>query len=240
MSLEDRPPFGAGPGPGHRTRPAPGGPFDAPPMQAGRTPIVCGAVIALSVGLYLFEGLVLSGGNLVRPNHFGMLHGPDVQAGDLWRLVTHVFEHGDPLHLLLNMSVVMTLGMSFERATGSGLFAVISLITAMGSATLSLLFSFDVHMLGASGMILGWGGAILPIATQQARRALGTWLVQVAIISFLPGVSWQGHLGGFLFGLVCGLLLKLGPKTFWTLAPFLAIASVGAALAVTHPALHAP
>jgi len=240
MSLEDRPPFGADPGPGHGARPPPGGPFDAHPAQANRPPIVCGAVIALSAGLYLFEALVLPGGSFAQPNHFGMLHGPDVQAGELWRLATHVFEHGGLIHLVLNMSVVMTLGISFERSTGSGLFAVISLIAAMGSATVSLLFSFDVHMLGASGMILGWGGAILPIATQQARRALGTWLVQVAIISFLPGVSWQGHLGGFLFGLVCGLLLKLGPKTFWTLAPFLAIASVGAALAVTHPALHAP
>ncbi|HVE81422.1 MAG TPA: rhomboid family intramembrane serine protease, partial [Myxococcales bacterium] len=118
------------------------------------------------------------------------------------------------------------------------IFALVSFITAMGSATLSLLLSFDVHMLGASGMILGWGGAILPIATEQGRRSIGTWLVQVAIISFIPGVSWQGHLGGFLFGVLCGLLLKLGRPTFWKLAPFLAIASVGTALLATHSALH--
>lgn len=234
MSIEDRPPFGPGPGP------APEGPRAQNAGQwiqlSSRTPFICGAIIAASIGFYVLEALVL--GTPAQMNHIGMLHGPDLQRGELWRLATHVFEHGGLIHLILNMSVVVTLGTTFERSVGHGIFAVVSLITAMGSATVSLLFAFDVHMLGASGMILGWGGAILPIATTQGRRALSTWLVQVAIISFLPGVSWQGHLGGFLFGLICGFALKLGRKPFWKLAPFLAIASVGAALAATHTALH--
>ncbi|HEY8205885.1 MAG TPA: rhomboid family intramembrane serine protease, partial [Myxococcaceae bacterium] len=65
------------------------------------------------------------------------------------------------------------------------------------------------------------------------------WLLQVALIGFVfPRVSWQAHLGGFLFGLMCGYALKRGRDTFWALAPFLAIGAVGAALAATHSSLH--
>jgi len=199
-------------------------------------PFICWGIIAVSAAAFLLESFAPGLGG--ESKLYRTLYGPAVQGGQLWRLATHVFEHGGWLHLLFNMSVVYTLGMTVERALGHAIFAVISLVSAMGSAALSLLFSWDVYMLGASGMILGWAGAILPIATQQGRRTLGTWLVQVAIISFLPGVSWQGHLGGFVFGLLCGFLLKLGRPAFWKLAPFLAIASVGVALAATHPSLH--
>lgn len=232
MSVQDRPPFSPVPGP-QAPAPPPEPVEDEGPF---RRPWVCYAIIALSGGLYALETFVPGwGGEDQVPR---MLHGPAIQDGQLWRLFTHVFEHGSILHLVLNMSVVFSLGMPLERKLGHSIFAAISFITAMGSATLSLGLSFNVYMLGASGMIIGWGGAMLPIATREGRRALGTWLVQVALISFLPNVSWQGHLGGFLFGLPAGALLRLGRPMFWKLAPFLAIASLGAALAVTHPSLH--
>lgn len=229
MTIQDHSPF----------RPTPPGPEPAGPAEPARpalgpqrTPVVCWAIMGVCGLVFAYDTWVLHG------QHFGLLYGPAVQEGQLWRLVTHAFEHGGWLHLLLNMSVVYTLGMTFERAVGSARFALISAVTALGSATFALLFGFDSRMLGASGMILGWGGAILPIATEQGRRALGMWLAQVAIISLLPGISWQGHLGGFVFGLPCGFILRKAPGKFWQYAPLLVVAALGAALASTHPSLH--
>ena len=120
-----------------------------------------------------------------------------------------VFEHGDALHLLFNMSVVYTLGITLERGIGSLRFLALSLVTALGASAFALFFNFNVP----DGRRLRddprlGGGAMLPIATQQGRKDLDVWLVQVAVISLLPGVSWAGHLGGFLFGLPCGLALR--------------------------------
>ena len=82
-------------------------------------------------------------------------------------------------------------------------------------------------------MILGWAGAMIPISSAQGRRSLWIWLVQIAAISFiLPNVSWQGHLGGFLFGLPCGVALRYGTQVFRYVAPVLLFLSAAAAVVV--------
>ncbi|GAC1531572.1 MAG: hypothetical protein NVS3B10_26960 [Polyangiales bacterium] len=74
---------------------------------------------------------------------------------------------------------------------------------------------------GASGMILGWAGLIVPLLSRDNLARFGRFLLLNALISFLPGVSWQAHLGGFVAGLACGLLLRFQGKRFSTLAPVL-------------------
>ena len=85
-------------------------------------------------------------------------------------------------------------------------------------------------------MILAWAGALLPIATQSGRRQLGAWLLQVGIISLLPGVSGAGHVGGFLFGLPCGWAMRRPPAQFQVAAPILVfVAAVALYLAGRGP-----
>jgi membrane associated rhomboid family serine protease len=201
----------------------------APPTtvrERAPLPIVSGAVIAISALRFFLDLSTRDQGGTLPWE----LYGPAVQRGEWWRLFSYALEHGGVLHILFNMSVVWTLGIPLERVLGSIRFLVISLATCLGSAAVSLFFAFNAHMVGASGMILGWAGAMLPISTQAGRRQLGTWLVQVAIISFFPHVSWQGHLGGFLFGLPFGFALRAGPRLFWLFAPVLLAGSFVIAL----------
>lgn len=155
----------------------------------------------------------------------GLLYGPLVRQGEWWRVLLTILAHGGPLHLALNMSVVWTLGRALERAIRTWRFAVLSLGCALGSALFVLIFAYDKPTLGASGMILGYAGAMLPIATRSGRRQLGTWLLQVAVLSLLPGISWQGHLGGFLLGLPFGWALRGGASRFRVAAPLLLFAA---------------
>lgn len=219
MALRDpQLPLGPGPGepppepPPHLREPAP------PPAYVSWT------LLLGSVGWYLAQLALAAQARGPAPSV--SLYGPDVYAGEWWRVLLWVFEHGGPVHLLFNMSAVWTLGRVLEAGVGPFRFAVTTLVSALGAALFVLLFNFGQHTVGASGAILGWAGAILPIATRHGRREISTWLVQVALISLLPGVSWAGHLGGFLFGLPCGWAMRgRDPARFHTAAPILVFVS---------------
>jgi membrane associated rhomboid family serine protease len=182
-----------------------------------RLPWVSWGIIAACVAVFLAEYLLH-----LDLYSWGALYGPFVRDERQWyRAVSTVFVHGGALHLVLNMSVVWTLGSQLERAIRSWRFLLVSIVTMLGSAAFVLWLGPAVPTVGASGMILGWAGVILPIATSEGRRSIGFWLLQVAVISLLPFVSWQGHLGGFVFGLPCGLLLRNHGRYFTLGAPVL-------------------
>lgn len=217
MALQDRQILEPPPG-------TPAGPPPGPPPRLPLAPVSIG-IIAVCVAVYLAETLggigesIVEGGRTLGTLQYGALYGPKVAAGEWWRVLATVFEHGSLLHLAFNMSVVWTLGQVLERSIGSARFALVCVITALGASAMTLFFAFDHPTVGASGMILGWAGTMLPVSTKQGRRSLGIWLIQVVAISLLPGISWQGHLGGFLAGLPCGFALAGGPMRFRWASP---------------------
>ncbi len=222
--------------------PGPERPTESPtPPVRQPWPPVCAAVLVGSVALYLFDAFLSpeQGSLLVGAQgalfQWAALYGPLVQEGQYWRALSCVFVHGGLIHLGFNMSVVYSLGMPLERGIGSGRFLAISLAAALGASAFALLFNFNVPTVGASGMILGWGGAMLLIATREFRRSLLFWLAQVLVISFLPGVSWAAHLGGFLFGLPMGFALRLGNRVFVRAAPLLLAITVAVVYIAANP-----
>lgn len=192
------------------------------PQRMPPTP-VSWALVGASVIVFL------AGGALPDVAARGVLHGPLVFRGEWWRVFTFLVTHGGALHLLFNLSAVWTLGRVLESGLGSVRFLLASVIGGVGSAALILLVNFETRTVGLSGMILCWLGVLLPIAKPSARRQLLLWLMQIAVISLLPGVSWAGHLGGLLSGLPLGISLRFGPKAFSRAVPV--VAFVVAALA---------
>ncbi len=190
------------------------GPSRPPPQPLPFTP-VCWAIIGLSVAMF---GL---GQVWPEVHDAGVLYGPAVRAGEWWRIATFLVTHGGIIHLLFNMSAVWTLGRVLEANIGSARFLLLSAIGGVGSACFVLWLNPLTPTVGASGMILSWLGAMLPLATKSGRSQLLMWLGQTALISLLPGVSWAGHLGGVLFGLPCGFALARGPAVFRYAGPVL-------------------
>jgi len=217
--------------------PTAGPPREAPPAApAARQPLppFCTAVIATCVAVFVAQ---LLGLQVFAWQHWA-LFGPRVQTGQWWRVLTTVVVHGGTgdqafnlMHIFFNMMVVVNLGFAVERLLGTPRMVAVSLVSALGAAAMVLAFAFRQPTVGASGMILGWAGALLPVVNRQGRQSLAWLLIQVAVISLLPGVSWQGHLGGFLAGLACGGLLRLGANRFDRLWPLLA---TGLALAIAQ------
>ena len=144
---------------------------------------------------------------------YGLRAEPLAQQG-YYRMVTYAFLHGGIYHLMMNMGSLYNLGSFVEDYQGTAKY----LATAAVSLVLSALAV--VHLspagtvtVGFSGVIFGIFGGFASIILRhgsgqyESKLALiGRMLLPNIIISFMPGVSWQGHLGGFVGGFVVGML----------------------------------
>jgi membrane associated rhomboid family serine protease len=126
-----------------------------------------------------------------------------VQLGDVWRVVTAAFVHIGPLHLVLNMLALLVFGSELERALGRWRFSALYAVSVLGgAAAIQLLGSPGGAVGGASTAIYGLLGAlaVFMVFRRQDVRGIVTLLVINIVISFLPGVSLLGHLGGLVAG----------------------------------------
>jgi membrane associated rhomboid family serine protease len=134
-----------------------------------------------------------------------------VDAGQWWRLLTAAFLHIGVVHLVLNMLALLVFGSELERQLGRWRFLALYLIAALGGATAIQLFGVpNGAVAGASTAIYGLLGGlgVLMLVRRQDIRGLMTLLAINVFISFLPGVSLLGHLGGLVAGaLAAGVLV---------------------------------
>ncbi|MBP2706279.1 rhomboid family intramembrane serine protease [Microbispora sp. RL4-1S] len=130
----------------------------------------------------------------------------DVYYGEWWRLITSAFLHAPPpsfWHILFNMWALFAIGPELERRLGSVRFAALYLLSALGGSV--AVYLFGTNALGASTAIYGLFGALFVVARRLGYDARGVlWLIGInVVITFVvPGISWQGHLGGLVTGVV--------------------------------------
>jgi membrane associated rhomboid family serine protease len=219
-----------GPSPGRSLRRATSGPFAA-------YAIIGVNVAVWLLGLLVAPGALLSGSPLAG---IGGLDGPDVAAGQWWRLITAGFLHSGLIHLGLNMFVLYILGPPLERVLGRLGFLSLYAAGLAASSVGALLLSPHSLTVGASGAIFALMGAT--IIGQRAsgidpwRSGIIMWVVINLVFTVaVPGVSIGGHLGGLAGGLVAGLILfrrSLRPAMASLACLGLAAAFVVAALVV--------
>jgi membrane associated rhomboid family serine protease len=159
--------------------------------------------------------------------------------GEWWRVFTAAFLHIGPIHLLMNMLALLIFGSELERELGRGRFLALYLLSALGGAVAIQLFGDPrVPVAGASTAIYGLLGGlgVLMLARRQDLRGLLTLLAINVVISFLPGVSLLGHLGGLVAGaLVAWVLLLTRRRPALQAVALGALAVVMVALALTVP-----
>jgi membrane associated rhomboid family serine protease len=168
-----------------------------------RQTITLGA--ALGAGWAVFGLNVVLGGALLR---FGIV--PRTTDG-LAGILVAPFLHANLNHLIANTIPFLLFGwlvMLRDRRH----FGLVTLMAMLGSGLLSWAFGapHSVHV-GASGLIFGYLGFLL-LAGWYARSASSIALsllvatlwggTVLGVLPGTPGVSWQGHLGGFLGGVL--------------------------------------
>lgn len=122
------------------------------------------------------------------------------------------FLHGSFAHLLANTVPLLVLG-SLVLLSGRGAFIRASVIIAIVGGGLTWAFGRFAYHVGASGLIFGYLGFLVAKAWYE-RQVLSILIALVAgvlyggvrlqVLPTTPGVSWEGHLFGFLAGLLAG------------------------------------
>jgi membrane associated rhomboid family serine protease len=133
-----------------------------------------------------------------------------VDAGDWWRPISAAFLHYGVVHLALNMISLLVFGAELERLLGRGRYLTVYLVSIIGgAAAIQLLGDPFGQVAGASTAIYGLMGAfgVVLVHQKQDLRGLLTLLGINLVISFLPGVSLIGHLGGLVGGAAAAAVL---------------------------------
>ena len=141
-----------------------------------------------------------------------------VADGAFWQLLTSMFTHVELWHIGFNMLALYVLGPQLETMLGRARFLALYLLAGLvGSATVYWLAQEQSVTVGASGSLFGLMAALLVVAVKvrgDVQGLLTLVAVNVAITVFGRGfISWQGHLGGFVGGLLLAAVLVYAPRT---------------------------
>lgn len=126
-----------------------------------------------------------------------------------WRFLTAALLHVGIWHLALNMYALYVIGPSLEAILGRARFLTLYVLSAIGGSVLVLLLanpadvSWFTPVVGASGAIFGLFGAMaLTLRRLKARDSQLLLIIAINIVIgfVVPGISWQGHLGGLAVG----------------------------------------
>jgi membrane associated rhomboid family serine protease len=155
--------------------------------------------------------------------------------GEPWRLVTAGFLHYGPVHLALNMLALWIIGRDIEPLLGRTRFLAVYFLSLIGGSVAVLLFGpMDAGTAGASGAVWGVMGALLVVVLRlrlNPQPVLAVIAIN-AVISFLPGISLLGHLGGFVVGVLATAALVYAPRDRQRLVQVGALVAIGAALVI--------
>ncbi len=149
--------------------------------------------------------------------HGALVPGLVIVYGHWHRLIIAGFLHADLTHILFNLYAFLALGSLLERFAGQQRLLIVYSLSLLGCSVLVTLFSdFHTPTVGASGAIMGVLGALIVFFWHYRDLLVGGkgylgQLGRMALINIgiglLPGISWWGHLGGFLAGIATGWVL---------------------------------
>jgi len=162
--------------------------------------LLFGAVGAMGGGS---TGMLVDMGALV-PAYVAVKH-------EYWRLFTAMWLHGGLLHVAFNMYALYIGGSYLEMIAGKGKYLAIYLIAGVaGNVAVYLLAAPISVTIGASTAIFGIFGALFTFslhnrdsAVGRALKSMGSVILINLVITFVvPGISWQGHVGGLIGGVL--------------------------------------
>jgi len=188
-------------------------------LASGSAPITR-TLIGMNLAIYLITvvqgaGLNSPGGALLNKfilvgsnAHFGLFapYGDLAHDHQWWRLVTAMFLHASILHIGFNMYALWVIGTPVEQYLGKARYLGLYFVSGLAGSAGALLQSPFTPVLGASGAIFGILGAMMVLEWQVTGRLAGQAAGLVAInlgLSFvIPGISWGGHVGGLIGGIL--------------------------------------
>ena len=141
-----------------------------------------------------------------------------------WTIITNLFVHGGFGHIICNMVSLYFLGSFLTRLVGEKNFLKVYFAGGVLGNIFYILLGFPFSTgIGASGAIFALGGALammapkIPVFIFFIPLPVPLWIAILIflLISFLPGIAWQAHLGGLALGLIAGYFFKKKKRTYY-------------------------
>jgi rhomboid protease GluP len=191
-------------------------------------------ILVINVALFLIQNYIPQSGLTQAGESVPAV----LMDGQWWRLITAGFLHGGWLHIGMNMWVLFDIGAEVEMLYGTSRMIVFYFVsTVTGFAASSHIGSH--FSLGASAGIFGLIGAMLAYGFTE-RTSLGAqvkslymrWVIYGLVLSFIPGVDFWAHVGGFSGGFIAGWLASTPRARLMWKEPLIK-ALAGASIALT-------
>ena len=184
-----------------------------------------GTLIAANVIVFIGTSINSNLGNL-----FGLQ--PDLFPARPWTIITNMFIHANLGHIFSNMLTLYFFGRYLLEVVGERKFLITYFAGGiLGNIFYMLLVPHGPPAVGASGAVFAVGGALavlqpnLKVFIFPIPLPISLWVAVIGgfFIMTQPGVAWEAHLGGLLFGLAAGyffrgprrLLQRKGRSVFW-------------------------
>ena len=158
----------------------------------------------------------------------GALYAPGVRNGEWYRLVTHLFLHGDIMHLGNNMLILFCLGNALEHYLGKFSYAGIYFFSGILAGLGSVVYNTDNTVsVGASGAVFGVVGAMAWLVVRNKGRLpgfTGPRMLIFVLMSVYAGFADQGvdnaaHIAGLIAGFLLAILIYRKPEAETEVVP---------------------
>ena len=144
-----------------------------------------------------------------------------VLGGQVWRLLTSAFLHGNILHLLVNMYSLWIIGSQVETYIGKWKFLIIYLLSAIMGSLFSIVFYANTISIGASGALFGLMGSLLYFGYHYRlylSNTLTSQIIPIIALNLLfgftvPGIDNACHIGGLIGGYLATMIVGLKYKS---------------------------
>ena len=145
--------------------------------------------------------------------------------GQPWTIVTSMFIHAGLWHIAANMLTLYFFGSYLSRLVGENKFLIVYFCGGILGNILFILLAppFSIAV-GASGAVFALGGALammrpkLRVFVFPIPVPLPLWVAVIGgflILSLIPFIAWQAHLGGLVFGLIAGYFFRKRERYFF-------------------------
>ncbi|KAG4091484.1 rhomboid-domain-containing protein [Neocallimastix lanati (nom. inval.)] len=145
---------------------------------------------------------------------FGMKEGD--KPNQWYRFITPIFIHCGLLHILFNLSFQVRTGIQMEKDFGTLRIAIIYMASGIFGFVFEANSAGIQPSVGCSGSLYGLMACLLLDLIQSWKLIIGPWkelIKMLFIIAFslgiglLPFVDNYAHIGGFIMGILTGLVL---------------------------------
>jgi membrane associated rhomboid family serine protease len=204
-------------------------------IERGSKPIVTFALLAINVLVFIYQFTMSAELQNSFVFTYGSIPREITNGIDLFTLFTCMFLHGGWMHVIGNMMFLWVFGDNIESTIGSVKFLLFYILAGLAASLTHSVLSPEstIPCVGASGAIAGVLGAYLVMFPKSQIKVLfivflrtfsvsaiyflGFWIAQQfmsgigslsAATTANSGIAYWAHIGGFVFGVAGGFVMR--------------------------------